>query len=298
MSLAEPPVSDDASQEETMTEITSVTAFPGRSGPGRALDRRRADVVHRGEDLARRETLAGQEELTWLKVAPLADPDHGYPTPTDLQALHAAVTAVVHGDTVDGARVHHRLPLGLRLVPLAVTAIDVTVLFSFFSDLARVPLDQAFTGRTLRLTVASVGFAVLCTLVAYAVLSLTGRRLRSFRDALGDVEWRCTGAATRLMTALSVVVSLAVGSLMYVRVAQEAQQGELVGWAATTVAVVVAVIAVVGNLAVVAVHCFDGSDEAALLRSTGRRLYRWERRRHDAHVALIRHGGGDPGRVD
>jgi hypothetical protein len=223
---------------------------------------------------ARRQARA-EQRLVHVRAARLRDPDLAHPDAARLQLLYEAVAARVDSDIAAGARVHHRLPWWLRLVPAATTTLDGLVLYAFFATLFGVHLAVPTTARGF----VAASFAVLGSAVTYLCLSLAGRALRGYRNPMGEVSWRALGGTTRALVAAAVAVSLALGTLMYARIAVEGASSDyLPAGLVELVAVVFAVFSVVGNLATSVVHAIDGSAETALMRHVGRLLLRWERR--------------------
>jgi hypothetical protein len=213
----------------------------------------------------------------------LRDPDLGWRSVEALRAEADALETGIGAESAAGSLRHRRLPWFLRHVPAVIVAADFVVLCSYTADVFDVNWRHP-TSTWAQLVVAVV-FAVIATGTAYAWLSLTGHRLRSFRDRRGEVTWSLLGATTWLILALAVVLLAALGGLMAVRVRAEILSLDLHSPSATPVAAVFAVVAVIANCAVVAVHAFDGSDQTERLTKLRRlarhreaRLARYERR--------------------
>jgi hypothetical protein len=206
--------------------------------------------------------------------ARLASSHLGYPTPAQLVRLHGAFTEKIHREMAQGATVHQQLPRLLRGIPAVVALLDFVVLYSFCANIFNVPLAHPLTPKAP----IAVMLALLASGVAYAWLSMTGRALRGYRTLMGEIDWASTGHTTRAMLTVSIVVTAALAVLMFTRVAAEAAtSGNVDTTLALVLGVVFAVLAGAANLAVIAVHALDGSEDAVQLRRTGRLLRRWER---------------------
>src|SRR3954452_15430062 len=101
-------------------------------------------------------------------------------------------------------------------------------------------------------------------------------------------------ATTWLMITFSVILVLALSLLMYDRVLAEVLDvgDEVQTSTAGSLALAFAVLSAIANLAVVAVHTFDGSPESELHRDLGRLLRRRQRavhRRQRAAMTVLDH---------
>jgi hypothetical protein len=226
----------------------------------------------------------------------LASPHLGYPTARQLSHLHEALTAKVHHEIVQGATVHQRLPRLVRAISPAVALLDFVVLFSFCAGIFNLPPAHPWTPKTP----IAVMLALLGSGVAYTWLSVTGRALRGYRTPMGEIGWAATGRTTRLMLGVSVAVTVALSALMFTRVAAEATVShQVTATAAQLLGLVFGVLSAAANLAVIAVHALDGSDDAAQVRRTGKLLHRWERRSGSAAlIATRREVGAQPRSTD
>ena len=263
-----------ATCEETAAQVGQVVCDRGT----RRLRRLAVDVERTA---GRRFRLDGRRRLTERLL--LRDPDLGWRSVEALRTEADSLEAGISAETTAGSLRHRRLPRFLRHVPAAIVTADFVVLASYTADVFDVNWRNP-TSTWPQLIVAVV-FAIIGTGTAYAWLSLTGHRLRSFRDRRGEVTWSLLGATTWLILALAVVLLASLGALMAVRVHAEILSMGLRSPSATPVAAVFAVIAVVANCAVVAVHALDGSDQTERLTTLRRlahkretRLARYERR--------------------
>ncbi len=255
---------------------------------GRAL-RRDSRSRYGGErDLLRAEQRA---EVAGLRVEHLAerlvhDEHLAHPAFAVVQQFHERVHAAVLGQLERGATVHRRLPRTVRGIPPVVAVADGIVLLAFCADVFNVDWARPNWIRVL----AAIMLALLGSGVSYAWLALTGLRMRTYRGELGEVIWAATGALTRAMLAISVVVAVALAVLMFARVGPEVAQAGKPTDVAMLVGIVFAVLSFVANLTVVAVHALDASPIAQELRHAGRVLRRRQRalaRRREAAVREI-----------
>lgn len=217
--------------------------------------------------------------------------DHrlGYPAVPAAVARYDDLDRMIGHDVRRGAVRHTRLPWAVRQVPRLVALIDLAVLFTFCGIVFNVDPGAPLT--TPVATLAALFLAVLASGVAYSWLAVTGARLKIFRSEIGEVVWGVVGRTTWLLIGVSLVLVAALGVLMYSRVVAEAVSAEQQAGPAVLLGVVFAVVSVVGNLSVIAVHALDGSVPADEHRHVGRVLERHERRLRRARRALLRAGG-------
>jgi len=199
----------------------------------------------------------------------------GYTGIRSVEQRHHELGEQLLAERRDGATVHERLFWLWRLVPPLVALVDLLVLHRFCADLFNVlPGDTGPDG------LAALGLAILGSGVAYTWLALTGTRLRSFRLPLGQIAWRVLGVAEYLLLAIGVLLAATMGMLMYERILGRAAYAGayLTPGQGATIALAFAVLSVCANLAVVAVHAYDGSHLLAEHRALGRCLSRRSRR--------------------
>ena len=268
----------------------------------RAVDARTADRERR-----RAMSLA----VIRLRVQQLAEARFGHdglgsPDPCSASRRYQELETTITDDEAAGVVRHRRLNWLKRQVPKVVAVIDGIVLYTFCAVVLDVPVDDPLSQPVTALAAAFL--AVLASGASYVWLALTGTRLRTFRDDLGEVRWRVLGATTWLLVAVALVLVGALGLLMYRRVYSDvldlADAGQ--GDAAMAMALAFGVISAVANLAVVAVHALDGSMEADLRREMGRLLRERQREVHAEQrraLALLGDldgpdGGDDDDRAD
>jgi len=221
----------------------------------------------------------------------------GSPDPDGVARRHAELERAIAHDEAGGVARHQRLDWPKRQVPKLVAVIDVVVLYTFCAVVLDVPVDDPLSQPVSALAAAFL--AVLASGASYVWLALTGARLRTFRDDLGEVRWRLVGATAWLMVVVALVLVGALGLLMYERVLTDvldlADQGQ--GDVAVPLAAAFGVLSGVANLAVVAVHALDGSLEADLRREMGALLRERQREIHLEQrqaIALLEDSGGTP----
>jgi hypothetical protein len=204
------------------------------------------------------------------------DRHFGHPTVGELAELHARLGAAVREQVLKGAPVHRRLPRSVRQVPWVVALLDFVVLLSFCGDVFNVSLLHP--GSAPQAAAAAIMLAMLGSGVGYTWLAMTGMRIKAFRTELGEIAWRAVGALTWSMLAVSAVLVAALATLMDQRVTTEVltQIDGSSTSAAGMLGVLFAVLSVVANLAVIAVHALDGSWVMAELERAGRLLHRYE----------------------
>jgi hypothetical protein len=217
----------------------------------------------------------------------LRDPALGWRAFGTIDGEAEALDSLIVTETAAGSLRHRRLPWLLRRVPAAVAVADLVVLCSYTAEVFDVDPEHP---ASLPGLIALV-FAVLACGTSYAWLSLTGHRLRSFRDRRGEICWSVLGATTWVTLALTVVLLAVLGALMAVRVHEEILLFDPTSASATPVAAVFAVLGVVANCSVVAVHALDGSDQTHRLAELRRLARRREARLagHDRRLGRLRH---------
>ena len=265
-----------------MSEYESNQNIVSMGEPSTVLTRQSLLELQIGQDssrsacrgAARRQEVARRYRL--LPGLPLRDAAWGYPTLEQVRGLHARLVSRVHADIEAGATVHRPLPGLLRRLPWAVLVLDGLILYSFCAD-----IFNARAAEFTRASVAALALAVMGSGMTFAWLSLTGTRLRDYRNRMGEICWRATSWSTRFLVAASGLIALTLGVLMYARVVEQAAQAGNAYVAAAQVPVlgwVFAILSLCANLTVVAVHALDGSALSAEMRHGGKAIRRAEKR--------------------
>ena len=192
-------------------------------------------------------------------------PDGGRRTVADLLSAEAAQRAQIEEETARGSRKHQRLPRWIGHIPKLVVVTDFCLLLYFFTGITDVnwasPLSPNMAFAVL--------LAIMVTSVSYGFFAFAGYRLRGYKDHSGAVAFGDLDGLTRTACAAAAVGIAVIAALMFIRM-----QAEVLialgpaGWVtALVIALVVAVVSVLANFLVVAIHALDGSDQAARLEA-------------------------------
>jgi hypothetical protein len=214
-------------------------------------------------------------------------PDGGQETVADLQRYQAAQRAQIEDEKARGSRKHQRLPRWISNVPKLVLLVDFSLLLYFFAGITDVDWSSPVS--------ADLAFAVLLaamvTTLCYGFLAFAGYRLRSFKDHSGGIAAADLDGLTRAACGAGIIGMAVVAALMFIRMRTEVLYAlGPQGWVtALVIAVVLAVVSLLANFLVIAIHALDGSDEVARLEvlsaATSRPLSRAHRM--DEKAALI-----------
>ncbi len=248
-----------ATHGETVVRAAGKAAADGRlvrsqrrlDRTARRIDRQRARQAsllvrarHRQHDLARH-------------------PDGGQETVADLQRYQAAQRAQIDDEKARGSRKHQRLPRWIGHIPKLVLALDFALLLYFFAGITDVDWASPLS--------ADLAFAVLLaamvTLLAYGFLAFAGYRLRGYKDHSGAIVFGDLDGLTRAACAAAAMGLAVIAALMFIRMRTEVLYAlGPQGWVtALMIALVLAVVSLLANFLVVAIHALDGSDEVARL---------------------------------
>ena len=216
-------------------------------------------------------------------------PGGGHETVCDVQQHQAALRARIDDEMARGSRKHQRMPWWIGSIPKLVLIFDFGLLLYFFAGITDVDWSSPVS--------VSLAFAVLLaamvTMLSYGFLAFTGYRLRGYKDHSGAVAADDLDAFTRIACGASFAGVIVIATLMFVRMRTEVLYalGSQAGFTVLMIALVLAVVSVLANFLVVAIHALDGSDQVAQLNSlsaaTSRALSRAHRMREKA--ALIPH---------
>jgi len=216
-------------------------------------------------------------------------PDGGQETVADLRRYQAAQRAQIEDEMAQGSRKHRRMPRWIGHVPKLVLVVDFCLLLYFFAGITDVDWSSPLS--------ANLAFAVLLaamvTTLSYGFLAFAGYRLRGYKDHSGAIASSELDGLTRTACAATAVGVAVIAALMFIRMRTEVLYAlGPGGWVtALVIALVLAVVSVLANFLVLAVHALDGSDEVARLEvlsaATSGPLSRAHRMQEKA--ALIRH---------
>jgi len=190
-------------------------------------------------------------------------PDGGHETVADLQRYQAAKRAELEDERARGSRKHQRLPRWIGHIPKLVLLVDFCLLLYFFAGITDVDWTSPLS--------ANLAFAVLLaamvTTLCYGFLAFAGIRLRSYKDHSGAIEFGDLDGLTRVACGAAAVGMAVIATLMFVRMRTEVLYAlGPQGWVtALVIALVLAVVSLLANFLVVAIHALDGSDEVARL---------------------------------
>jgi|GEM_PF-840760 len=190
-------------------------------------------------------------------------PDGGQETVADLRRCQAAQRSQIEDEMARGSRKHRRLPRWIGHVPKLVLVVDFCLLLYFFAGITDVDWASPLS--------ADLAFAVLLaamvTTLCYGFLAFAGYRLRGYKDHSGGIAFGDLDGLTRAACAAAAVGMAAIAALMFIRMRTEVLYAlGPQGWVtALVIALVVAVVSLLANFLVVAIHALDGSDEVARL---------------------------------
>jgi hypothetical protein len=217
----------------------------------RRIDRQRARQArlliragHRQHDLARH-------------------PDGGQETVADLRRYQAAQRAQIEDEKARGSRKHQRLPRWIGHVPRLVLLVDFCLLLYFFAGITDVDWGSPLSAP---LAFAAL-LAAMVTLLSYGFLAFSGYRLRGHKDHSGAIATGDLDGLTRTACAAAIFGMAVIAALMFIRMRTEVLYAlGPQGWVtALVIALVLAVVSLLANFLVMAIHALDGSDEVARL---------------------------------
>ena len=216
-------------------------------------------------------------------------PGGGHETVSGIRQYQAALRSQIDDEMARGSRKHQRMPRWIGSIPKVVLLVDLSLLLYFFAGITDVDWSSPMS--------ANLAFAVLLaamvTTLSYGFLAFTGYRLRGYKDHSGAIALDDLDALTRVACAASFIGIMVIATLMFTRMRTEVLYalGPQAGVTALVIALVLAVVSVLANFLVVAIHALDGSDEVARLNllsaATRGPLSRAQRMREKA--ALIPH---------
>ena len=248
-----------ATHAETVVRAAGKAGADGHLvGSQRRLDRAARRIDRQRARQARLLVRAGHRHQDLVR-----HPDGGQETVAHLRQCQAAQRAQIEDEMARGSRKHRRLPRWIGHIPKLVLVVDFSLLLYFFAGITDVnwvsPLsaDLAF----------AVLLAAMVTLLCYGFLSFAGYRLRGYKDHSGGIAFGDLDGLTRAACGAAAVGTAAIAALMFIRMRTEVLYAlGSPGWVtALVIALVVAVVSLLANFLVVAIHALDGSDEVARL---------------------------------
>jgi hypothetical protein len=239
----------------------------GKAGADAELARfqRRLDRAASGTDQLR----ARQAELHTRARQRSADrvrhPDGGQRPVAEVQRDETAARRQIEDETARGSRKHHRLPRWIGRIPILVLLADFALLLYFFAGITDVDWASPL-GADL---VFAVLLAAMVTVLSYGFLAFAGHRLRGYKDHSGAVAFGDLDALTRAACWAAVAGIAMLAVLMFIRMRAEVLYalGPSAWTTALVIALALAVVSMLANFLVVAIHALDGSHEVARLNA-------------------------------
>jgi hypothetical protein len=197
----------------------------------------------------------------------VAHPDGGVRTVAETAGDQDQQRAVIAADIQDGSRRHRRLPRALRRIPVLVFVADALLLLYFFSGVTNVDWSSPLSAAL----VFAVLLAVMVTGISFAFFRFAGDRLQQYKNDAGTVPLRGLDEFTTVAAALALAAMAILAALMFTRMHAEVIDalGPGAGGTAIIIGLTLAVISILANTLVVAVHALDGSTEADRLDALG-----------------------------
>ena len=190
-------------------------------------------------------------------------PDGGQETVADMQRCQAAQRAQIEDEMARGSRKHRRLPRWIGHVPKLVLLVDLCLLLYFFAGITDVDWASPLSANLA----FAVLLAIMVTTLCYGFLAFAGYRLRGYKDHSGGIAFGDLDGLTRAACGAAAAGMAVIAVLMFIRMRTEVLYAlGPQGWVtALVIALVVAVVSLLANFLVVAIHGLDGSDEVARL---------------------------------
>jgi uncharacterized coiled-coil protein SlyX len=247
---------------------TVVRSIAKRSADGvlERTDRKVSRLARRTDRLkARRDVL--RDLITLFPIEHVRHVDGGKRTVEEAKRDREALQAIVTAHRDRGSRMHDRPPRWFRRLPRIVLVLDFFLLLYFFSGITDVdwsaPLSEPLA--------FAAGLAAMITAASYGGLAFAGHCLRRHKDhtraiPVADLDW-----LTRLVTIAASCGVVVLALLMFVRMRSEVllALGPGSGTTAIVIACALAMVSVLANILVMAVHALDGSQEMDRLDALG-----------------------------
>ena len=201
----------------------------------------------------------------------VAHPDGGVRTVAQTASDQDKQRDQIATDIDRGSFRHRRLPTALRRVPPLVFGADALLLLYFFSGVTNVnwasPLSAAL--------VFAVLLAAMITGISFAFFRFTGDRLLQYKDDTGTIPLRGLDEATYVSIGLALGAMMILAALMFIRMRAEVLDtlGPHAGGTAIIIGLALALVSILANTLVIAVHALDGSAEADRLDALGHAIY-------------------------
>jgi hypothetical protein len=248
------------------------------SGLGQAAGDRVLQATQRALDPMAKKSDNLRAEQTSLRIWAdyrggelVAHPDGGVRTVADTADDQDELREQITADIANGSRKHRRLPVALHRVPALVFIADALLLLYFFSGITNVDWSRPFSAALL----FALLLAGMVTGISFAFFWFTGDRLQQYKDDTGTIPLRGLDPATNISMGLAGGALVVLATLMFLRMRTEVSQalGPHSGTTATIIGLTVAVVSVLANTLVIAVHALDGSPEAERLDLLAHAVY-------------------------
>lgn len=192
-------------------------------------------------------------------------PDGGHGTVTDLERYQMAQRAQINQEMDARSRKHDRMPRWIGSIPKLVLLLDFCLLLYFFAGITDVDWSSPLTVSL----VFAVLLAAMVTTLSYGFLAFAGYRLRGYKDHSGAVEFGNLDPLTWIACGASVCGIAVIAALMFIRMRTEVSYalGPQGGATVLVIALVLAIVSILANFLVVAIHALDGSNQVARLNS-------------------------------
>ena len=123
--------------------------------------------------------------------------------------------------------------------------------------------------------VFAVLLAAMVTGISFVFFRFTGDRLQQYKDDTGVIPLRGLDEATTVSMGLALGAMIVLAALMFIRMRAEVLDalGPNAGGTAIIISLALALVSILANTLVIAVHALDGSAEADRLDALGRAIY-------------------------
>jgi hypothetical protein len=206
-------------------------------------------------------------------------PDGGVRTVAQIASDQDKQRRQIEEDLDRGSYRHRRLPEALRRVPQLVLGADALLLLYFFSGVTNVNWSSPFSTALL----FAVLLSAMVTGISFVFFRFTGDRLQQYKDDSGVIPLRGLDEATNVSMALALGAMIILAVLMFIRMRAEVLNalGPDARGTAIIIALALALVSILANTLVIAVHALDGSAEADRLDALGRAIYEPLARQHE-----------------
>jgi hypothetical protein len=206
-------------------------------------------------------------------------PDGGVRTVAQIASDQDEQRKQIEDDLNRGSYRHRRLPEALRRVPQLVLGADALLLLYFFSGVTNVNWSSPFSTALI----FAVLLAGMVTGISFVFFRFTGDRLQQYKDNTGVVPLRGLDEITNVSMGLALTAMIILAVLMFIRMRAEVLDalGPKAGGTAIVISVALALVSILANALIIAVHALDGSAETGRLEALGLAIYEPLARQHD-----------------